>query len=161
MARGGGDFIQTLNPKWWNFKPEIWPKYQYSSEEEEQICKGYMGLPVSSARAWLIPFFISKFLNPVKMIHQTILAVIRTVNSPCLLRMGPRCSTHWQAGVSSSLVPPHGTLWHKSPKKQRGTRRPTQRSSCLNQFKHFKCFKRDQNKIHSSHVRTAMSGLHW
>ncbi len=38
-------------------------------------------------------FFVSKCLIPVKVIHQTVLAMFRTVNSLWLLRMDLRCRT--------------------------------------------------------------------
>ncbi len=49
---------------------------------------------------WLNPFFISKCLLQVKVIHQTVLAVTRTVNSRWLLRMGPRCRTAESANTN-------------------------------------------------------------
>ena len=51
----------------------------------------------------LNPFLISKCLLQVKVIHQTVMAVIRTVNYRWLLRTGPRCRTAESARANHKL----------------------------------------------------------
>ncbi len=64
---------------------------------------------------WLNPFFISKCLLQVKVIHQTVLAVIRTVNSRWLLRMGPRCRTAESTNTNLKFKEVPGSYAARSP----------------------------------------------
>jgi hypothetical protein len=63
----------------------------------------------------LNPFFISKCLLQVKVIHQTVMAVIRTVNYRWLLRTGPRYSTAESARANHKFKGTPGSCTVRSP----------------------------------------------
>ena len=64
---------------------------------------------------WLHPIFISKCLLQVKVIHQTVMGVIRTVNSRWLVRTGPRCRIAESASASHKFKGTHGSYAVRSP----------------------------------------------
>ena len=64
---------------------------------------------------WINPFFISKCQIPVKVIHQTVLAVIRTMNTRWLLRMDPRCQTAESANAHPKFKGMPGSYAVRSP----------------------------------------------